>query len=62
MIRMTHDEEANDLTGRWRFRTDWRGLVILQVEERFSTDTPRGFHRRWRDATLRDIEMGEPND
>lgn len=39
------------LTGVIRYRTSWRGKLILQVEYEF----PHQGHFRWRDATERDV-------
>lgn len=51
---------ATALTGRRRYRLGFRGVLILQVEERmervhFLTFTPGESFTRWRDAELRDL-------
>lgn len=52
---------------RTRYRRNWRGKLILQVEELvpFNYDErdpyqiePGGYHGRWRDATLEDLGLG----
>lgn len=46
------------LTGRVRYRTTWRGKLILQVEESLSTARyPDDTHeyKDWRDATVSDM-------
>jgi hypothetical protein len=44
-------------TGRSRFRTNWRGRLILQVEWRVAGDSPGAWNRVWRDARVRDIDF-----
>lgn len=46
------------LTGKVRYRTTWRGKLILQVEESLSTSRyPDDIHEytAWRDATVSDM-------
>lgn len=46
------------LTGNIRYRTTWRGKLILQVEESLSASRyPDDIHEytAWRDATLSDM-------
>lgn len=47
-----------ELTGNKRFRVNWNGKLILQVEVKPSSisDTPNCF-RRWRDAKVEDISL-----
>lgn len=46
-----------NLTGRVRFRTTWRGKLILQVEYKVATDGPGSWYHRWRDATTKDYDI-----
>lgn len=53
----------NHLTGKFRFRTNWFGKLILQVEYTYidyvgdsSTD-----RRNWRDARVEDLTLLEPS-
>jgi hypothetical protein len=52
---------ADTLPQRTRYRTNWRGKLILQVQELFNNADPRDpgdcgqTYLRWRDATLADI-------
>jgi hypothetical protein len=48
------------LTGRTRYRQNWRGKLILQVEFNDSSWLGHSVHRfrAWRDATLSDIYTG----
>jgi len=48
------------LTGRTRYRTNWRGQVILQVEEYgYASPDPFDLEMRnfWRDAKLEDLAV-----
>jgi hypothetical protein len=46
----------NQLPSGWRFRTNWRGQMILQRQERVW-----GMHRDWalvwRDAVIQDLQV-----
>lgn len=45
-----------DMTGSIRFRTNWRGQLILQVEMKGSREPLRpAIGSAWRDAQTRDI-------
>lgn len=47
-------------TARVRFRTNWRGKLILQVEVRHPKEYPPGsWNYRWRDAKLTDVNLEE---
>jgi hypothetical protein len=47
------------LTGRTKYRSTWRGKLILQVEEEWSDDClysgPRNSGKLWRDARTEDL-------
>lgn len=53
----------SDLTHNTRYRTNWRGQLILQVEERIITTENMGSHaefvnsKRWRDAHVTDLQI-----
>lgn len=53
------------LTGKVRHRTNWRGKLILQVEEEFNTDgdwpSPSRTYTEWRDATVSDVVIDVKN-
>lgn len=42
------------MTG-WRFRTNWRGKLILQRSYRVPSISPGMFDIKWRDATTEDL-------
>jgi hypothetical protein len=52
---------------KWRYRTDWRGRLILQIQPSIftATDITRGEAERgcrnWRDATMADVTEGLPS-
>lgn len=51
------------LTGKFRFRTNWFGKLILQVEYTYTdfvadSSTER---RNWRDAKVEDLTLLEPS-
>lgn len=54
------------LTGKTKYRVGWRGRLILQVEEAWTTLIDlngsgyydEGHHTRWRDATAADLING----
>jgi hypothetical protein len=39
----------------WRFRTNWRGKLILQRSYRVPALVPGDWNVRWRDATTEDL-------
>lgn len=50
------------LTGKWRFRLNWRGKAILQVEVKEGFDInystivgSEEYYTKWRDARLEEI-------
>lgn len=50
-----------NLTGHTRYRADWRGRLILQVEERvqgdyYATGPATEDRFRWRDACVEDLK------
>lgn len=51
------------LTGKQRFRTNWRGKLILQVQENYTATENCGPFidcypaKRWRDATVQDLNV-----
>lgn len=53
-------EPIGSLTGRTRYRQNWRGKLILQVEFNDSAWLGHSVHRfhAWRDARLSDIYAG----
>ena len=59
-----HDQVA--LTGNTRYRTNWRGKLILQVEETIQSYDWRGGGSyspeflRWRDAAVEDLTSFDP--
>lgn len=54
------------LTGRVRFRTNWQGKLIAQVEESYQLrhffHTSPTEYARWRDAGIFDIQLLNPFD
>ena len=58
---------SSDLTGATRYRNGWRGVLVLQVEEKFIAywqgRLAPGVQRtpimdtKWRDATVKDMRM-----
>lgn len=54
---MTDNQKAN----RWRHRVNWRGKLILQIEESYNNADDRDPNdlgqtaTRWRDARVEDI-------
>ena len=61
MVGMTYERLAKTgLTGRYQFRRNWRGCIILQVEFMFTGyASPFSFgiihEPRWRDASALDL-------
>lgn len=54
---------TSHLTGKFRFRTNWFGKLILQVEYTYhdyagDSSTER---RNWRDARVEDLTLLEPS-
>lgn len=53
-------------TGRARYRSTWRGKLILQIEEKERTHDARvqiaQYISRWRDASVRDLPLPMPKD
>lgn len=51
------------LTGNTRYRQNWRGRMILQVEESYTDSSCIGGYvdvwpaKRWRDARLSDLQV-----
>ncbi len=49
------------LTGKTRYRSTWRGKLVLQVEEEWLDDCPysgpRNSGELWRDASVQDLEV-----
>lgn len=39
----------------WRYRTNWRGKVILQRRYRTLADPPMYWEMKWRDADVKDL-------
>lgn len=57
-------DTTSHLTGKFRFRTNWFGKLILQVEYTYidfvaDSSTER---RNWRDARVEDLTLLEPKD
>lgn len=54
----------NGLTGKFRFRTNIFGRLILQVQFSITDEDPHGSHTRvnWRDASVEDLTLLEPKD
>lgn len=52
------------LTGKRRYRSNWRGKLILQVEETLQRSAYTGHEvecwtdTKWRDATILDLQGG----
>lgn len=62
MVRPIPCPSTPKLTGKTRCRVNWKGLLILQVEETFYTytwnDLPPSedkWHFKWRDAKVEDL-------
>ena len=59
------ESESYGLTGSTRYRTNWLGKVILQVQEHgrmycTNTNSTSPMQYKWRDATLQDLVI-QPN-
>ena len=44
---------------KYRYRTNWRGKLILQVIYLHDAYAPEPYKYRWRDATVEDITRRE---
>ena len=57
-------DTSQRLTGKYRFRTNWFGKIILQVEYSITDYDPTGSTTRtnWRDAKVEDLTLLEPKD
>jgi hypothetical protein len=47
----------NQLPSGWRFRTNWRGQMILQRRHRELGGYPGDWILVWRDATVEDLHV-----
>jgi hypothetical protein len=45
------------LPDKWRFRTNWRGKVILQRRFRVPASFPGGWDVIWLDACVQDLKV-----
>lgn len=45
------------LPDNWRFRTNWRGKVILQRRFRYPSRFPGSFDWVWEDARVEDLKV-----
>lgn len=52
------------LTGKFRFRTNWFGKLILQIEYTYTDYVGDSSTQRtnWRDAKVEDLTLLEPKD
>lgn len=56
-------DTSQHLTGKYRFRTNWFGKLILQVEYSITDYDPIGSTTRtnWRDAQVEDLTLLDPS-
>ena len=56
-------DTSQRLTGKYRFRTNWFGKLILQVEYSITDYDPTGSttSTNWRDAQVEDLTLLDPN-
>ncbi len=56
-------DTSQRLTGKYRFRTNWFGKLILQVEYSITDYDSTGSTTRtnWRDAQVEDLTLLDPN-
>lgn len=57
-------DTTNHLTGKFRFRTNWFGKLILQVEYSYTVTEGSSTTTRtnWRDGAVEDLTLLEPKD